>query len=62
MLYLNKEVADMTGRRPFADEASYIKHINYCIGIELKKKLSEDKANRMKHQRNDLIKNKEGEN
>lgn len=62
MLYLNKEVAYMTGRRPFADEASYIKHINYCIGIELKKKLSEDKANRMKHQRNDLIKNKEGEN
>ena len=40
----------MTGRRPFVDEASYIKHINYCIGIELKKKLAEDKANRMKHQ------------
>ena len=51
----------MTGRRPFVDEASYIKHINKCIGIELQKKLSEDKANRMKHQRNDLIKNKEGE-
>ena len=51
----------MTGRRPFVDEDNYIKHINYCIGIELKKKLSEDKANRMKHQRNDLIKNKEGE-
>ena len=50
----------MTGRRPFVDEASYIKHINYCIGIELKKKLSEDKANRMKHQRNDLINVKEG--
>ena len=40
----------MAGRRPFVDEASYIKHINYCIGIELQKKLSEDKANRMKHQ------------
>ena len=40
----------MTGRRPFANEDSYIKHINYCIGMELKKKLSEDKANRMKHQ------------
>ena len=52
----------MSGRRPFAAEASYIKHVNYCIGMELKKKLSEDKANRMKHQRNDLIKNKEGEN
>ena len=52
----------MTGRRPFVDEASYIKHINYCIGRALQEKLSEDKANRMKHQRNDLIKNKEGEN
>ena len=40
----------MTGRRPFVDEEGYIKHINYCIGIELKKKLAEDKANRMKHQ------------
>ena len=40
----------MTGRRPFVDEASYIEHVNYCIGIELKKKLSEDKANRIKHQ------------
>ena len=52
----------MTGRRPFVDEASYIKHINYCIGIELQKKLSEAREQRMKHQRNDLIKNKEGEN
>ena len=42
----------MAGRRPFVDEASYIKHINKCIGIELQKKLSEDKANRMKHQIN----------
>ena len=40
----------MTGRRPFADEASYIKHINYCIGMELKKKLAEDKAKRLEHQ------------
>ena len=50
----------MTGRRPFVNENSYIKHINYCIGVELQKKLSEDRENRMKHQRNDLI-NKEGE-
>ena len=40
----------MTGRKPFANEDSYIKHVNYCIGMELKKKLSEDKTNRMKHQ------------
>ena len=40
----------MTGRRPFVDEEGYIKHINKCIGMALKNKLSEDKANRMKHQ------------
>ena len=40
----------MSGRRPSVDEEGYIKHINYCIGIELQKKLAEDKANRMKHQ------------
>ena len=50
----------MNGRRPFANEASYIKHINYCIGIELQKKLAEDREQRMKHQRNDLINVKEG--
>ena len=51
----------MTGRRPYVDEASYIKHINYCIGMALKNKLAEDKTNKIKHQRHDLIKNKEGE-
>ena len=51
----------MTGRRPFVNKEGYIKHINKCIGMELKKKLAEDKEQRMKHQRNDLIKNKEGE-
>ena len=40
----------MTGRRPFTSEDSYIKHVNYCIGVALKKKLAEDKANKMKHQ------------
>ena len=39
----------MAGRRPFADEANYIRHVNYCIGIELQKKLSEDREQRMKH-------------
>ena len=50
----------MTGRRPFVDEEGYIKHINKCIGIELKKKLAEDREKRIKHQRNDLINVKEG--
>ena len=51
----------MSGRIPdrVMDKEGLNKHRKYCIGIELKKKLAEDKANRMKHQRNDLIKNKE---
>ena len=49
----------MTGRRPFVNKEGYIKHINYCIGIELQKKLSEDREQRIKHQRNDLINVKE---
>ena len=40
----------MAGRRPFVDEDSYIKHVNYCIGRALQEKLAEDKANRMQHQ------------
>ena len=40
----------MTGRKPFGNEGNYIKHINYCIGMELKKKLAEDKAKRLEHQ------------
>ena len=53
----------MSGRIPdrVIDKEGLNKHRKYCIGVELQKKLSEDKANRMKHQRNDLIKNKEGE-
>ena len=54
----------MTGRIPdrVMDKEGLNKHRKYCIGRALQEKLSEDKANRMKHQRNDLIKNKEGEN
>ena len=62
MLYLNKEVADMAGRTPdrVMDKEGLNKHRKYCIGIELQKKLSEDREQRMKHQRNDLINVKEG--
>ena len=53
----------MAGRTPdiVFDKEGLNKHRKYCIGIELQKKLSEDREQRMKHQRNDLIKNKEGE-
>ena len=53
----------MSGRIPdrVMDKEGLNKHRKYCIGIELQKKLSEDREQRMKHQRNDLIKNKEGE-
>ena len=54
----------MSGRIPdrVMDKEGLNKHRKYCIGRALQEKLSEDREQRMKHQRNDLIKNKEGEN
>ena len=58
----------MSGRIPNNDltEAErrnkYNQHKRIEIGRELQKKLAEDKAERFKHQRNDLIRVKEGEN
>ena len=39
---------------------AYIRHKNMLIGRALQMKLAEDKAERSKHQRNDLIRVKEG--
>ena len=41
-------------------KAEYIKHKNMLIGRALQMKLAEDKAERSKHQRADLIRVKEG--
>ena len=41
-------------------KAEYIAHKNRLIGEALQMKLAEDKAERSKHQRNDLIRVKEG--
>lgn len=57
----------MSGRIPNGDlteverKAMYNKHRSMLIGRALQEKLKEDKANRIQHQRSDLI-NKEGEN
>ena len=53
----------MSGRIPdrVIDREGLNKHRKYCIGRALQEKLAEDREQRMKHQRNDLIKNKEGE-
>ena len=54
----------MSGRIPdiVIDREGLNKHRKYCIGRALQEKLAEDKAKRLEHLRNDLIKNKEGEN
>lgn len=55
----------MSGRIPNGDltelerRERYNKHRGILIGRALQEKLTEDKANRSRHQRNDLIKNKE---
>lgn len=57
----------MTGRlrdRNSLEEAkrkeAYIKHMNMQYGMALREKLNEDKAERSKHQRADIIRVKEG--
>ena len=51
----------MAGRIPdrVIDREGLNKHRKYCIGVELQKKLAEDREQRIKHQRNDLINVKE---
>ena len=41
--------------------AEYIKHKNMLIGMALREKLAEEKANKMKHQRADIINVKKGD-
>ena len=40
---------------------AYIKHMNLQYGMALREKLAEEKANKMKHQRVDIINVKEGD-
>ena len=40
---------------------AYIKHRNMMYGMALREKLAEEKANKMKHQRKDIINVKEGD-
>ena len=41
--------------------AEYIAHRNMLIGYALREKLNEEKANKMKHQRADIINVKKGD-
>ena len=40
---------------------AYIKHLNMMYGMALREKLAEEKANKMKHQRKDIINVKKGD-
>ena len=40
---------------------AYIKHRNMLYGMALREKLNEEKANKMKHQRKDIINVKRGD-
>ena len=42
-------------------KAEYIKHRNMLYGMALREKLAEEKANKMKHQRADIINVKKGD-
>ena len=40
---------------------AYIKHMNMMYGMALREKLAEEKANKMNHQRKDIINVKKGD-
>ena len=42
-------------------KAEYIKHKNMLYGMAVREKLAEEKANKMKHQRKDIINVKKGD-
>ena len=42
-------------------KAECIKHMNMMYGMALREKLAEEKANKMKHQRKDIINVKRGD-
>ena len=54
----------MAGRVPdrILDKEGLNNWRKYCFGKALQEKLAEDRAKRLEHQRNDVIKVKEGEN
>ena len=54
-------VVDRNSMADAKTKEAYIRHKNMLYGMALREKLAEEKANKMKHQRKDIINVKRGD-
>ena len=58
---MSGRVVDRNSLADAKRKEAYIKHMNMMYGMALREKLAEEKANKMKHQRADIINVKKGD-
>ena len=58
---MSGRVVDHNSMADAKRKEAYIKHRNMLYGMALREKLAEEKANKMKHQRKDIINVKRGD-
>ena len=58
---MSGRVVEHNGIADAKAKEAYIKHMNMLYGMALREKLAEEKANKMKHQRKDIINVKKGD-
>ena len=58
---MSGRVVDRNSLADAKAKEAYIKHRNMLYGMALREKLNEEKANKMKHQRKDIINVKRGD-
>ena len=58
---MSGRIVDRNSMADAKAKEAYIKHRNMLYGMALREKLNEEKANKMKHQRKDIINVKRGD-
>ena len=58
---MSGRIVDRNSMADAKAKEAYIKHKNMLYGMALREKLAEEKANKMKHQRKDIINVKRGD-
>ena len=58
---MSGRIVDRNSMADAKTKEAYIRHKNMLYGMALREKLAEEKANKMKHQRKDIINVKRGD-
>ena len=58
---MSGRIVDRNSMADAKAKEAYIRHKNMMYGMALREKLAEEKANKMKHQRKDIINVKKGD-